>query len=232
MSPPPKRNLFFELGLPFSIVQVYRNRKRWTEGLTPLSTPHPIIVIPGLGAGDGSTRALRGFLRYIGLWVHGWKQGINHGRVGRILPKVIEHVITISKRHNAPVILIGWSLGGLISREISRQISEHVHAVCCMGSPLVGGPTHTIYARLYERTGSNLEEMAELIAKRESVPLTVPCHILYSKRDGIVHWEACIDQYNEHTTHKEIKTPHFSMGTSQEVFDELYRWVTKITLNM
>lgn len=231
MSPPRKRNLFFELGLPFSIVQVYRNRKKWAQEHTTLTTPHPIIVVPGLGAGDGSTRALRGFLRDVGLWVHRWKQGINHGRVGRILPKIIEHVITISKRHNAPVILIGWSLGGLISREIARQIPEYVHAVCCMGSPLVGGPTHTIYARLYERTGSNLEEMAELIAKRESVPLHVPCHIMYSKRDGIVHWEACIDHYNAHTTHKEIKAPHFSMGTSQEVFDELYRWLNTIIPN-
>ena len=228
MSPPPKRNLIYELVLPITILQVFRDRKNWKNEYPKLSPNYPVVVIPGLGAGDGSTKALRGFLREIGLWVHGWKQGINHGRVGRILPNIIQHVISVSNKHNAPVILVGWSLGGLISREISRQIPKHVKAVCCMGSPLIGGPMHTLYARFYERTGSNLEEMAELIRKRESVPLTVPCHIMYSKRDGIVHWEACIDQYNQHTTHKEIKAPHFSMGTSQEVFTELYSWLKLI----
>lgn len=227
MSPPPKRNLFFELTLPLSFVTLYRTRteRRRLYGKLP---NHPVVVLPGLGASDRSTRAFRGFLRKTGLWVHGWKQGYNHGRVGKLLPDIILHVIEVAKRHQKPVILIGWSLGGLIAREVARQIPDRIHCVCCMGSPLVGGPAHTLYARLYKRMGHDLTETANIIQKREEVLLSVPCHIIYSKRDGVVHWEACLDRYNKHTTHKEVRTPHFSMGTSQEVFLAVYEWLTTI----
>ena len=227
MSPPPRRNLLFELTLPLSLFSLYRTRAQ-RESLNGKFPQHPVVVIPGFGASDRSTSALRGFLRNTGLWVHGWKQGYNHGRIGRLLPNIIQHIIKVSKRHDMPVILIGWSLGGLIAREVARQIPNRIHAICCMGSPLIGGPTHTLYARIYERMGHNLSEISDIIKKREEIPLTVPCHILYSKRDGIVHWEACIDQYNQHTTHQEIKTPHFSMGTSQEVFLAVHQWLTTI----
>ena len=96
-----------------------------------------------------------------------------------------------------------------------------------MGSPLTGGPKNALYASIYKRMGHDLEHTAEIIHNRESVPLNVPCHILYSKRDGIVHWEACLDHHNEHTTHQEVRTPHFSMGTSTEVYCALGDWLKK-----
>jgi hypothetical protein len=40
---------------------------------------HPVLVYPGLGASDFSTRTLRAFLRDRGYHVHGWKLGTNLG---------------------------------------------------------------------------------------------------------------------------------------------------------
>ena len=158
----------------------------------------------------------------------GWGQGFNHGKVGRILSPLLEKIRLEAKVHNKPIILIGWSLGGIIAREIARQAPEKVLAVCCMGSPIIGGPQFTIYARLYQKIGFDLSETAATIQKREKNAIAVPSHVMYSKKDGIVHWEACIDTNNMHTTHKEIQAPHFSMGSSLEVYKELVRWIKTI----
>jgi hypothetical protein len=227
MSPPKKTNLLFELSLPLSFIGLYRAKNK-LSGYHNMFSQQPVVILPGLGASDRSTRSIRSFLRKSGLWVYGWKQGYNHGRVGKLLPGIINHIISVSRKHKQPVILIGWSLGGLIAREVTRQIPEHIKAVCCMGSPLTGGPKNTLYASLYKRMGHDMEQTALIIHKRESVPLVVPSHILYSKRDGIVHWEACLDQHNAHTTHQEVRTPHFSMGTSAEIYCALGDWLKTI----
>ena len=71
-------------------------------------------------------------------------------------------------------------------------------------------------------------EIAKKSEQRESVPLSVPSHVIYSKNDGIVHWEACLDPYNSHTTQKKVTAPHFSLGFSIEVYQEIVRWLEEI----
>ena len=73
--------------------------------------------------------------------------------------------------------------------------------------------------------GFDLDAVAKRAEEREVVPLVVPCHSIYSKKDGVVDWEASMDKYNSHTTHAEVQTPHFSMGFSIEVYQELVRWL-------
>ena len=73
-----------------------------------------------------------------------------------------------------------------------------------------------------------MDAVAKRAESREKVPLEVPCHAIYSKNDGVVHWEASMDEYNTHTTHAEVKTPHFSMGYSVEVYREIVRWLEEI----
>lgn len=188
---------------------------------------NPVVVVPGMGGSDVSTRSLRAFLHFTGLNAYGWEQGRNHGNLRKMLPPLEEHISVLAQK-NEPVILIGWSLGGILSREIARKIPQHVKAVCCLGSPIVGGVQHTIYASLYNRRGFDLAEIAQKFEQRERVPLSVPSHVIYSKNDGIVHWEACLDPYNSHTTQKEVTAPHFSLGFSIEVYQEIARWLEEI----
>ena len=73
-----------------------------------------------------------------------------------------------------------------------------------------------------------MDAVAKRAEQREIVPLSVPCHAIYSKNDGVVDWEASMDKYNAHTTHAEVETPHFSMGYSVEVYKELIGWLGEI----
>ena len=187
----------------------------------------PVVVVPGMGGSDLSTRSLRVFLRSTGLTAYGWEQGRNHGNLRKMLPPLEDHISSLAEK-NEPLILIGWSLGGILTREIARRIPQHVKAVCCLGTPIVGGAQHTIYASLYKRRGFDLAEIAQKFEQRERVPLSVPSHVIYSKNDGIVHWGACLDPYNSHTTEKEVTAPHFSLGFSIEVYQEIARWLEEI----
>ena len=187
----------------------------------------PVVVVPGMGSSDLSTRSLRTFLRSTGLNTYGWEQGRNHGNLSKMLLPLEEHISSLAQK-NEPVILIGWSLGGILSREIARRVPQHVKAVCCLGTPIVGGAQHTIYASWYKRKGFDLAEIAQKFEQRERVPLSMPSHVIYSKNDAIVHWEACLDPYNSHTTQKEVTVPHFSLGFSIEVYQEIARWLEEI----
>ena len=49
-----------------------------------------------------------------------------------------------------PVLLVGWSLGGLFARE-ARAVPDKVRAVVTLGSPFSGDPRQNNVWRLYER---------------------------------------------------------------------------------
>src|SRR6516165_214322 len=49
----------------------------------PQGDGHPVLVLPGFGAGDESTVALRFYLRRLGYWVQGWRLGRNMGLQSR-----------------------------------------------------------------------------------------------------------------------------------------------------
>jgi pimeloyl-ACP methyl ester carboxylesterase len=187
----------------------------------------PILVIPGMASSDVSTKYLRKYLDETGLLTYGWGLGRNNGQLSRLIPLLVKRIAKLSEE-SEPLTLVGWSLGGILGREIARQIPQHVKAICCLGTPIVGGPKHTIYASYYKRKGFDLVDLSDRAQRREEIPLIVPSHVIYSKNDGIVEWEACIDPYNSHTTHTEVQTPHFSMGFSLEVFDEMLRWLEHI----
>jgi hypothetical protein len=45
----------------------------------PRGDGHPVLVLPGLVAGDSSTWALRKFLQQLGYTAYPWKLGLNYG---------------------------------------------------------------------------------------------------------------------------------------------------------
>ena len=226
--------IFQEAKLPFYYTHMKFNRYAAYKNIFPA---RPVMVIPGMATGDITTLSLRRFLGHAGLVPYGWDLGINKGNMNVVIPQLIERVTAISKE-SQPVTLIGWSLGGVYSREIARRIPEHVRAVCCLGSPIAsdikGGPMaqtilrYQINALVYKWIGFNVDVLSAESAKRERIPLTVPSHVIYSKKDGVLNWRGCMDTHNSHTTYAEVKAPHFSMGFSKKVFEEIGRWLKQL----
>ena len=184
----------------------------------PKGSGDPVMVLPGFGASDVSTAPLRRYLTWLGYEVQGWGLGRNAGRVAELLPDVVAQVRTMSQQHKSEVHLIGWSLGGVFARETARDHPSYVSQVVTMGSPVVGGPKYTTMGRLFEKRGANLDAIEATIAARESTPIAVPMTSIYSKRDGIVGWQASIDRHSPHVEHIEVYTTHLGLGISPDVF--------------
>jgi pimeloyl-ACP methyl ester carboxylesterase len=219
--PPPRSALLWEpLGLlePLRLALGSRRLARLPRG-----DGRTVVLLPGFGTTDHWLWPLGRYLRYLGYRVESWGQGRNHGRVPQLVPRLVERVRTLAERDEAPLGLVGWSLGGYLARETARELPAQVSRVITFGSPVVGGPKYTATARHYLRNGFDLDAIEARVAEREAVPLRVPVTAIFSKRDGIVSWQACIDHSNANVEHLEVGATHFGMGFSPRVFEIVAR---------
>jgi esterase/lipase len=183
----------------------------------------PVLVLPGFGASNTSTAPLRSYLTWLGYQVHGWVLGRNTGNVRQLLPQVVEQVSQVHAQSGSPVNIIGWSLGGVIAREVAREHPTTVRQVVTMGSPLVGGAKYTSMGGMFEKRGVDLDVMEATLAARERTPISVPVTSIYSKNDGIVGWQASIDRHNSQVDHVEVHTTHLGLGICPDVFKIIAR---------
>src|SRR5271167_789775 len=111
---------------------------------------HPVLVLPGLAAGDASTALMRRFLRSRGYATSGWGQGLNLGLREGVLDRAHDRLCKLWIEHGRSVSLVGWSLGGLYARELAKRSPEIVRLVITLGSPFTGHPRQTNAWRIYE----------------------------------------------------------------------------------
>ena len=184
----------------------------------PRGAGQPVLILPGYGGGHGSTAALKIYLKFLGYRARGWGLGRNRGSAADLMPRVLKRVSSLAHRSNQKVHLIGWSFGGYLARELARERADLIGQVITMGTPVIGGPKYTIVARRFHRRGIDLEAMAAEIEMRNRIAITIPVIALYSRRDAVVAWQACIDTNAQNVEHIEVRTTHFGFGFSPEVY--------------
>lgn len=184
--------------------------------LAPRGRGEQVLVWPGFGAGNSSTATLRAYLRYLGYQAEGWSQGNNDGNVLDLLDRLKTDLEARNGRRQ--VALVGWSLGGYLAREVARDCPDRVSRVITLGSPVVGGPKYTAVARAFAQRGESIDEIERLVDERYNVPLDVPVTAIYSKLDGVVAWEACIDDRSPNVEHVEVLSSHVGLGFSPQAY--------------
>jgi pimeloyl-ACP methyl ester carboxylesterase len=215
ISPPGRLDTLRELRLPFDALRWAPSWLTARSGRAP--QPRSVILLPGFGAGPRSMRLMESFLRRRGHRVRDWGLGRNDGDARKLraqLTRVVEESIA---SHGEPVVLVGWSLGGYIAREYAREHAEQVRRVVTLGSPVIGGPRYTATARWYRSQGHDLEAMERAVAARYATPIRVPVTAVYSRRDGIVAWQACIDRWSPDVRHVEVSETHVGLGFAPRV---------------
>jgi len=177
-----------------------------------------VLIIPGFCGGDLSVLPLKKFLCGQGHHAYTWGLGFNHGRADMFIEPLIELISQLKSEHGQPVSLVGWSLGGIISRELARLDTNDISSVLTMGSPVIGGPKFTALRKLSSLIGWDVEQIEKDMIKRYDTPIRCPVTAIYSKLDGIVSWEACIDHWSPSVEHLEVSSSHFGMGYCKEVY--------------
>ena len=177
-----------------------------------------VRVLPGYLSSDVTTVALRGYLRALGYRPHGWGLGVNKGDVEHYATLMTQVARADATRTGRRLRIVGWSLGGVIGREVARRAPEAVSHVITLGSPIVGGPKYTAAAASYESDGWDLERIAAIVAQRNSEPMPVPVTAFYSKADSVVAWQACLDPNPlSPTRHVEVAGKHAELAFSAPV---------------
>lgn len=179
----------------------------------PRGDGHPVLVYPGFGAGNLSTLLLRRFLKSRGYEAHPWRFRINLGPRPHMLRGMVEQLEDLYRRAGRKVSLIGWSLGGIYARELAKVMPELVRTVITLGTPFSGPRRANNAWYLYELiTGERVDE--ESYKTVLSDPPPVPTTSIYSRTDGIVAWQCCLQGESPLTENIEVPASHVGMGAN------------------
>ena len=208
---PPSRLLLLMEGRAVFGLAAFRAALPWLRA-APRGDGHPVMVLPGLGASDASTRPLRGYLADLGYAVQGWELGRNLGRSRFVDLALVPRLQEMRARAGRRVSLIGWSLGGILAREAARRVPQDVRLVVTMGSPFAGGGRASNVARLFEAvSGRRIADDPHLRRRiREAPP--VPLTSIYSRTDGVVAWRACLEDEGPTSENIEVRGSHCGLG--------------------
>ena len=107
--------------------------------------------------------------------------------------------------------MIGWSLGGVYARELARRTPNYVRSVITLGSPFSGDPHANNAWRLYERVSQRkVEDWPD--RDRMKTPPPVPATAIFTRSDGIVAWQGCLERDGPTSENIEVEGSHCGLG--------------------
>jgi len=169
---------------------------------------HPVLVLPGFMA-----------TRHLGYTPYGWGAGRNYANE-EYLDLLIEKVEDIYLQHRTKVSLIGWSLGGVFAREIAKEKPNLIRQIITLGSPFAGvtKPNNAMWIYEWLTDGRGTDDVDPDLLAGIPNPAPVPTTAIYSKEDGVVPWETCIEQ-KEDEWHQNIQVrgSHLGLGVNPSV---------------
>jgi pimeloyl-ACP methyl ester carboxylesterase len=184
----------------------------------PTGDAHPVLVLPGLLAADGSTWTLRRILRRLGYRTHGWGLGRNIGPTAKAVAGMAGRLHELHTRYEAPVSLIGWSLGGIFARALARHDPSSVRQVITLGSPFrMDDASQSRATRAFNRYAHLHVEHPPLPVASEAEPLPVPATSIYSRYDGMVAWQTCLDTPSARAENIAVLASHIGYGHNAAV---------------
>lgn len=128
-----------------------------------------------------------------------------------VVDRLIGRVDEVSQASRQPIALVGWSLGGFMAREAARERPAQISQVITLGSPVIGGPKHTLAAKAFNRRQYDLDWVERLIADREERPITVPITAVVSPSDGVVSYLAALDHHSPAVEHVQLDVAHLGL---------------------
>jgi pimeloyl-ACP methyl ester carboxylesterase len=131
-----------------------------------------------------------------------------------------ERLHAIRKKSGKRVSLVGWSLGGLYSRQLAATYPDLVRQVITLGTPF-GDPRSTIVWPIMRRFIDSPEppeaDMARWMEMARA-PLEVPLSIIWSRTDGFVHPRIACEREGPLTENIHVCSSHAGFGGNPLAF--------------
>lgn len=191
----------------------------------------PVVLVPGFMAGDGSLTMMARALRDQGHRTYRSHIRANVGCTLQAAAQLESRLESVASRRGRRVQIVGHSLGGMLARGLAVRRPDLVAGIVTLGSPMLAPAAHHVsLARSLEalvrlsRAGvpglMSLDCVAGECARtsfdecRGPVPPEVAFTAIYSRRDGIVDWRACIDPL---AVAVEVRSSHVGMAVDPSV---------------
>jgi pimeloyl-ACP methyl ester carboxylesterase len=179
-----------------------------------------VFVIPAFLAGDWATVRLRRFLMKLGYRVETAGIAFNLGPTARLVAKLDATLLQLSS--DAPIDVIGQSLGGVLARDLVRRHPERVRRLITLCSP-VRVPITTPLAPAARLLGRFFD--SEWLSRRDAIamPLGVPVTALYSEEDGVVDWRECLLEEGSGGENVRVAGAHATIGSNPSALAAIAR---------
>lgn len=182
---------------------------------------HPVLVLPGLLAGDRSTAAMRAVLNKLGYDARAWELGRNRGprTVGTDGELLMARVEVLYQETGKKVSLVGWSLGGVFARLVARRMPARVRQVITLGSPFMDNGDATNAGKVFEFvSGTAKDDRANRAMFAELArPSRIPSSAIFSRSDGICAWQVCREDSAARRESIEVYGSHCGLGVNPSV---------------
>jgi triacylglycerol lipase len=202
----------------------------------------PVVLVPGFMAGDATLSSLAVALREHGHRTYRSRIHANVGCTLRSIALLEARVESVAARRGRRVRVVGHSLGGLLARGLAVRRPDLVSGIVTLGSPVLApGAHHRSLTRSLEalvrlsRAGvpglMALECVAGECARtsfeesRQPLPDGVAFTAIYSRRDGIVDWRACVDPL---ATPVEVRSSHLGLVVDPAAIAAVTRAVSSL----
>lgn len=212
-----------------------RRERRATPYRTVPRTADPVVLVPGFLAGDLSLSFMAAVLRQRGFRTYRSQIRANVGCTLDAAAQLEARLESIALRRGSRVRLVGHSLGGMLARGVAVRRPDLVSGIVTLGSPMLAPGAHhlaltasvDVLVRLSRAglPGLMSEGCVGGACARQSfdesrAPLAadVAFTAIYSRRDGIVDWRACVDPL---AAAVEVTASHVGMAVDPRVIDHV-----------
>ncbi|WP_395656819.1 esterase/lipase family protein [Nocardioides sp.] len=210
-----------------------RTRRATPYAARPVRHGDPVLLVPGFLAGDGTLGLMSRSLRQQGFRTYRSHILSNVGCTLNAAAQLEARLESIAIRRGTRVQIIGHSLGGMLARGVAVRRPDLVSNIVTMGSPMLAPGAHHVslaatvdlLVRLSRAgiPGLMSEECVRGACAEQSfgdsrrpVPDGVGFTAIYSRRDGIVDWRACVDPLARAV---EVTASHLGMAFDPRVVD-------------
>lgn len=205
----------------------------WGCGV-PQGSGEPVVVVPGFLASDVSLMELYWWLARVGYKPYFSNIGRNADCPDHVAGLLLETIQRAHRESGQRVRIVGHSLGGMLARSVALDYPEYVSIVISMGSPFrdaVRAHPALITAAAALRGAHGRGGVARNVkpscfsghctcsfVKNMLNPddYEVAHYAIYSKNDGVVEWENCIEDDPE--LNNEVNCTHIGMAFHPGVY--------------
>lgn len=190
---------------------------------TPLSipaarNPKTVMLLPGFGAHPIRMRWMARTLERAGHSAKKWGLGYNLGATEARFRKAEERLVDLHQRSAEPIYLVGWSLGGVMARELAKKHPDKVAKVITMGSPFSGSPRANNGWRAYQAIAGHRVDEPEIDTVIHEKP-PVETVAFWSPRDGVVHPRAACGKPGERDRAVPLRCSHMGFVLTHEAVE-------------